>query len=117
MDGPRHERREHFRGKSRPGRVMSLRFRTAAHDYWIDAETRNIGVGGAFIAVQPQHPVGTRLILELRLTTSDRTFTLPAVVRWASAHAGGMGVQFTDVDVDILLELNDYFSSLSATGT
>jgi hypothetical protein len=92
---------------------MAVRFRTPASDAWIAAETRNIGVGGAFIAVAPQHAVGTPLTLELKLAGSDRTFTLPAIVRWASPSAGGMGVQFTGVDVDILLELNDYFSSLS----
>ena len=40
---------------------------------------------------------------------------LPAVVRWATA--GGMGVQFIGVDVDVLLELNDYFSSLTPATT
>jgi len=48
------------------------------------------------------------------LPTTDQTFTLPAVVRWSSkAQPPGMGVQFVGVDVDILLELNDYFSTLT----
>ncbi|HTR51655.1 MAG TPA: PilZ domain-containing protein [Kofleriaceae bacterium] len=114
MDGPRHERRSHFRGKSRPGRIMPVRFRTAAHAVWTDAETRNIGVGGAFIASRAVLPLGTTLTVEIKLPTSDRAFTLPAVVRWSSAAQGGMGVQFVGVDVDVLLEMNDYFSSLSA---
>jgi len=91
---------------------MSVRFRTLANGSWVDAETRNIGVGGAFIASQLVEPVGTQVTLELRLPTSDQTFTLPAIVRWAH-EAMGMGVQFVGVDVDILLELNDYFSSLT----
>ena len=53
------------------------------------------------------------MILEFSLPTSDQVFTLPAIVRW-SRERDGMGVQFVGVDVDVLLELNDYFSSLTA---
>jgi PilZ domain-containing protein len=114
MDGPRHERRNHFRGKARPGRVLPVRFRAAEHTGWVSAETRNIGVGGAFIACQLVQPIGSNLTIELTLPTSDQVFTLPAVVRWASNdHGGGMGVQFVGVDVDVLLELNDYFATLT----
>jgi len=111
MDGPQFEKRHHFRGKSRPGRVMPVRFRSDSQPTWVTAETRNIGVGGAFIASQAIQPVGTKLTIELTLPTTDQIFTLPAVVRW-SDPGNGMGVQFVGVDVDILLELNDYFSSL-----
>ncbi len=115
MDGPRHERRQHFRGKARPGRILPIRFRAAANDTWIDAETRNIGVGGAFIATTHVLPTGATLTVELALPSTDQVFTLPAVARWASpeANGAGMGVQFVGVDVDILLELNDYFASLT----
>jgi PilZ domain-containing protein len=92
--------------------VIPVRYKTAAHlASWLTAETRNIGVGGAFIASAQPLSVGTTLTVELKLPTSDQTFTLPAVVRWASAD-GGMGVQFVGVDVDVLLELNDYFATL-----
>jgi hypothetical protein len=115
MDGPRHERRQHFRGKARPGRILPIRFRTEANKPWVDAETRNIGVGGAFIATAQVLPAGAPLTVELALPSTDQVFTLPAIARWSSADAmgGGMGVQFVGVDVDILLELNDYFASLT----
>jgi hypothetical protein len=113
MDGQRHERRQYFRGKSRPGRVLAVRYKTTLHPGWITAETRNIGVGGAFIACADVQPVGTPMTLEFALPTSDQVFTLPAIVKW-SRDKEGMGVQFVGVDVDILLELNDYFSSLTA---
>lgn len=103
-----HERRQHFRGKARPGRVLPLRFK--ADGEWISAETRNIGVGGAFIVTTVIPAVGTALSIELSLPTTDQTFALPAAVRWRSAD--GMGVQFVNVDVDVLLELNDYFATL-----
>jgi len=108
-----HERRQHFRGKARPGRVMPVRFRGPAHPAaeWVEAETRNIGVGGAFIATSNVQPVTTTLTIELSLPTTEQVFTLPSVVRWAAKD--GMGVQFVGVDVDVLLELNDYFASLT----
>jgi hypothetical protein len=113
MDGRRHERRHHFRGRVRPGRVMPVRYKTAARADWVSAETRDIGVGGAFIATLRAEAIGTTLTVEIRLPTSEQTFTLPAVVRWAAAD-GGMGVQFVGVDVDVLLELNDYFATLTS---
>jgi hypothetical protein len=113
MEGPRHERRRHFRGKARPGRVLPIRFRAVAHTGWVTAETRNIGVGGAFIVSQLAQPVGAELTVELTLPTTDQTLALPAVVRWAAAD--GMGVQFVGVDVDVLLELNDFFATLTGT--
>ena len=109
MTEARHERRQHFRGKPRPGRRLSIRYRVDGTG-WIRAETRNIGVGGAFIVSQLVQAAGSQLAIELTLPTSDRAFALPAIVRWAASD--GMGVQFVDVDVDILLELNDYFATL-----
>src|SRR5690242_19292305 len=113
MNPRSHERRSHFRGKPRPGRVMSVRYRAGASEAWQNAETRDIGVGGAFIAARAQPSIGTTLTVEVMLPTSDQVFTLPAVVRWVRpGEDGGMGVQFVGVDVDVLLELNDYFASL-----
>jgi uncharacterized protein (TIGR02266 family) len=92
---------------------------------WEDAETRNIGVGGAFIATEAPAPVGAAILVELHIPTSERPFEARAIVRWrqtvapaaADAHsvdAPGMGVEFVQVDIDVLLELNDYFATLSA---
>ena len=92
---------------------------------WEDAETRNIGVGGAFIATEAPAPVGASIVVELHIPTSERPFGARAIVRWrqavapaaADAHsvdAPGMGVEFVEVDIDVLLELNDYFATLSA---
>jgi hypothetical protein len=107
---PQHERRQHFRGKARPGRVMRVRFRGPGDTDWTVADTRNIGVGGAFIATEAIRDIGTTLTLELTLPTTEQVFTLPAVVRWSAKD--GMGVQFVGVDVDVLLELNDYFATI-----
>lgn len=88
---------------------MPVRFKAAAHSAWVTAQTVDIGTGGAFIASPLVQSVGTPLTLEL--TLNEQMFTLPAVVRWTKA--GGMGVQFVGVDVDVLLELNDYFATLT----
>lgn len=113
MEGTRHERRQHFRGKARPGRVLPLRFTSDTR--WISAASRNIGVGGAFI-VTPEIPdIGDSISIELTLPTTDQTFVIPAVVRWRSSD--GMGVQFVNVDVDVLLELNDFFATLVGSGS
>jgi hypothetical protein len=56
--------------------------------------------------------VGTTLTVEVTLPTTDQVFTLPAVVRWTNP-GDGIGIQFVGVDVDVLLELNDYFSTLT----
>lgn len=110
----RHERRQHFRGKARPGRQIPVRFRRAEVAEWTVAETRNIGVGGAFVATPTPPPVGAPLVVELAVPTSDRRFELTALVRWTTTEGtAGMGVQFVDVDIDVLLDLNDYFASLT----
>ncbi|HWU91369.1 MAG TPA: PilZ domain-containing protein [Kofleriaceae bacterium] len=111
IDRPRHERRQHFRGRARPGRVLSVRFRAGSQRTWVPAETRNIGAGGAFIATSHGEPIGTALTVELVLPTSDRVFELPCAVRWVAPD--GMGVEFVGVEVDVLLELNDYFATLT----
>ncbi len=111
MERAQHERRQHFRSKGRPGRILPVKFRADEHTGWIAAETRDIGTGGAFIASPLVQPVGTGLTIELTLPTTDQTFALPAVVRWSQAGSG-MGVQFVGIDVDVLLELNDYFATL-----
>lgn len=112
MNGHRHERRQHFRSKARPGRVVPLKFRTGEHTAWVTAETRDIGVGGAFVVTQHLHPIGVELTLELSLPTSDQLFVLRAVVRWSAGGAdGGMGLQFVGVDIDVLLELNEMFAA------
>ena len=94
--------------------MFAVRFKTTLQPRWVEAETRNIGVGGAFIACPDILPVGTAMTIELTLPTSEQVFTLPAIVRWAHP-TDGMGVQFVGVDVDVLLELNDYFSSLTTS--
>ena len=79
---------------------------------WITAGGRDIGAGGAFITTDTPEPVETEIVIELVLPTSDQVFTLSAVVRWTSP--AGMGIQFVGEPADLLLELTDYFATLTA---
>jgi hypothetical protein len=98
----------------------------AAAASWRDAQTLDIGIGGAFI-VDSDMLIGATLWVELQLPTTEQRFVLPAIVRWVGDRrttvveknltsdvivVRGGGVQFVDVDVDVLLELNDYFAEL-----
>jgi uncharacterized protein (TIGR02266 family) len=92
---------------------VPVRFRLGDEAAWSEAETRNIGVGGAFIATTRVAAVGTPLLLELELPGNPRRYQLTSLVRWSSDGPDpGMGVQFVHIDVDILLELNDFFAGL-----
>jgi hypothetical protein len=113
------ERRRHFRGKARPGRRVRLRYRRrGAGEGWTVAETRNIGVGGAFI-LDAVIPAGTEIEVEIDVTSRAEPLLLTAEVRWTARGDGedplGVGVQFHDVDIDVLLELNGYLATLTST--
>jgi uncharacterized protein (TIGR02266 family) len=110
------ERRTHFRGKPRPGRRVEVEYQTDTGPL-LRAFTRNIGVGGAFIVTDRPEKPGTGIKISLRVPTSDQTIRVRAEVRWQSAGAGdepaGMGVKFFGLEVEELLQLNEYFASLT----
>jgi uncharacterized protein (TIGR02266 family) len=115
-----HERRRHFRGKSRAGRRVDLTYRRADDDGAepVRAVTRNIGVGGAYILTDEPFEIGALLHVELHVPTDEQPLALRAEVRWIAAAAddndtAGMGVRFLDVDVDAVLKLSEYFASLT----
>lgn len=121
-ESDKRERRTHFRGKARPGRRVELTFHRHGDDdpQPVRAFTRNVGVGGAFIVTDAPEPVGTLLEIAIRVPTSDQQIQVAAEVRWeskASSDETGMGVKFHDLDVDQLLQLSEYFASLTGSET
>lgn len=70
---------------------------------WQPADTRDIGVGGAFL-LAVSVAVGVALELAVPVPGRLEPLMLTAVVRWVAPE--GVGVQFLDVDIDVLLELN-----------
>ncbi len=118
-DSEKKERRTHFRGKARPGRRVELEYRLADGpvDKPLRAFTRNIGVGGAFIVTDDPFEVGTSLTVIIQVPTSDMTIEVAAEVRWkaTSTEEVGMGIKFQHLDVEQLLQLSEYFASLTGT--
>lgn len=122
MDAKRQERRFHFRGKARAGRRVELEYRRAEEP---EAEpshavTSNIGVGGAFVLTEHPLEVGTDLVVTLTVPTADVPIETEAQVRWAitpedadELHSPGMGIKFLRLDVEALLQLSEYFASLT----
>ena len=124
MADSKRERRDHFRGKARPGRRVGVRYRTLDHGQLSDeqrAVTKNIGVGGAFVLTPDPAPPGSTLLLSVEVPAGARPIEVRADVRWivdgqhdepVADH--GMGVRFQALEVDQLLALNEYFASLTA---
>jgi Tfp pilus assembly protein PilZ len=115
--------RRHFRGKARPGRRVELRYRVVENGLIADeqtAYTKNIGVGGAFIFTPDPAPPGATLYIALQMASSERPIEVRGNVRWIvdgqhdePVREHGMGVKFNGLAVEQLMELNDYFSSLT----
>ena len=127
MDSLSRDKTNHFRGKPRPGRSVSVTYRAAAADDSegiprVEAVTRNLGAGGAFVLCDDPLPVGARVELILHLPRPARDIDVTAEVRWRvtpsdGVHDAGMGLQFVDLAVDDLLALQDYFASLTGMDT
>ncbi len=123
----RGERRRHFRGRSRPGRRVDLQYHRVDGEHAADGSmnatvvTANIGVGGAFLLTRAPEVVGTKLSISLAVPDLPYPLLLEAEVRWCvdeNATIGpgipgaGMGIKFDPLDVDSLLALQNYFSTL-----
>lgn len=111
------ERRSHFRGKPRPGRRVEVSF-TAEDGSRQRAHTRDIGVGGAFVVTGRPADPGAPLTLSVHIPTSSQPLELSGEVRWSTGPRDdpeemGMGVRFDALDVEALLQLNEYFASLT----
>jgi uncharacterized protein (TIGR02266 family) len=107
----------HFRGKPRPGRRLDVAFRVGDGDP-VAAHTRNVGIGGAFVVTDSSPPVGTAIILSIALPGGAPPIEVKAEVRWHAQGAGedrGMGLKFYGLEVDELLQLDEYFASLTGT--
>jgi uncharacterized protein (TIGR02266 family) len=114
------ERRNHFRGKPRPGRRVEVQYVIADAEAQ-KAYTRNIGVGGAFIVTSTPERPGTSMTLSLNVPTAPggQPIQVKAEVRWNTSgdaeEPPGMGVKFYGLEVEQLLQLSEYFASLTGT--
>lgn len=110
------ERRNHFRGKPRPGRRVDVEVRQEGQPA-LKAHTQNVGVGGAFIVCAAPPAPGTLLEVSLLVpgNAASGHITVKAEVRWTvpEGELTGMGVKFLSLEVDELLALNEYFATLT----
>ena len=121
-DSDKRERRSHFRGASRPGKAVELTYRAGANGEPISTSTRNIGVGGAFIATEDPLAIDTPVTVQIHVPTADSPIEVQAEVRWVEdgsdpGSPAGMGVEFHALDVDQMVVLSDYFASLTGADT
>ena len=114
-------KKSHYRGKARRGRRVTVHYRVLAHGELLPevrAQTRNIGVGGAFIESTDPSPPGTRLVVTLTLE-GGMLLDAQAEVRWImdgdEDPFTGMGIKFLGLDPNEQRQLNEYCASLPTT--
>ena len=115
------ERRRHYRGREAGGRVPVWHRPAGGPEQRF--ETHNIGAGGAFV-IGATWPAGTSIALEVDVAGRPAPLVLTGAVRWTAgdgsaddveAGAGaelppGVGVQFLDLDLDVIFELNEHLA-------
>lgn len=122
----RQERRRHHRERPAGGGRIPVRHRTGDGP-WQPALALDIAAGGAFI-IGASWPVGAAIEVAVDVASRTGPLVLAGVVRWATgdgsddaAAAGaeaagltGVGVQFLDVDLDVIIELQAHLARLAA---
>ncbi len=91
----------HVERAPRVGMVLEVRYRNAGQ--FLVSYCTNLSRGGLFVSTRQPEPVGTELVLSLRVPGRALPVTLRARVRWNRHEDGdegpaGMGLSFADVD-------------------
>jgi uncharacterized protein (TIGR02266 family) len=81
--------------------VLEVRYRNAGQ--FLVSYCTNLSRGGLFVSTRTPEPIGTELVLSLRVPGRALPVTLRATVRWnrredEEAGPAGMGLSFADVD-------------------
>jgi c-di-GMP-binding flagellar brake protein YcgR len=88
-----------------------------------DALLSDLSLGGACILTNRPLPVGSEILVQLRLTADDPIYKARAVVRWvrnadaAAGHgdmSGAMGVEFIEITGDALTRLKIFIEAKAA---
>ena len=85
----------------------------------VAAETRNVGLGGVFVATREPPPIGERVSLHLTLPDWDESHFVFGEVRWARGSdeglyplgGSGMGVRFVKLSLHVAAVLDSLIRS------
>ena len=105
---------------ARPGRIdlrVPVVIRLGGES--VTAETRNIGLGGVFVATPEPPPVGHKISLQLALPQWDESLAVDGEVRWVRAGddiglqdvVPGVGVKFVKLPLYVAAALDNFVRS------
>src|SRR5258706_4874658 len=80
--------------------------------------TRNISLGGVFIACDRALPFGARVSMSFRVPTQAEPVTVDGQVRWVEmeeGHVRGIGIRFEGLRARDVWALNKFFESPSSS--
>ena len=75
---------------------------------FVDARTRDVSLGGAFIETDAPAAPGVECLIELRLPALAAAVQVTATVRWSSRD--GMGVQWGALRAQHMWAINELFA-------
>jgi uncharacterized protein (TIGR02266 family) len=92
---------DHVERAPRVGMVLEVRYRNAGQ--FLVSYCTNLSRGGLFVSTRDPEPIGSELVLSLRVPGRSLPVTLRARVRWNRPEdnedgPAGMGLSFADVD-------------------
>jgi uncharacterized protein (TIGR02266 family) len=76
------------------------------------AETRNISLGGVYVACERALPFGTKVSLRFRVPTQTELIEVDGQVRWVEMEEGqvkGLGIRFEGLRARDVWALNKFF--------
>jgi uncharacterized protein (TIGR02266 family) len=110
----------HVSSVARPGRIdLRVPVVIGVGGERVNAETRNIGLGGVFFATRAPPPVGQRISLNLTLPQRDEPLAVDGEVRWVRLGddgglrdgVPGVGVKFVRPPLYVAAALDNFVRS------
>ncbi len=105
---------------ARPGRIdLRVPVVIGLGGEHVNAETRNIGLGGVFVATAELVPVGQPVALKLTLPDWDEPLLANAEVRWVRGNedrhgSPGVGIKFLRLPLYVAAALHNFVRSQAA---
>lgn len=105
---------------ARPGRAsleMDVGVRSASDSF--TAVSKNIGLGGMFVATERRLAVGDHCTVDLKLPDQPRPISVAAEVRWVreGGQPAGAGLMFVNLPIGALIALHDLLRKLDPPPT